>query len=331
MSLSHPAIRSESLRFWAIVAACAGALIAGCSGASDEGDNGTGGQGAQMGGGGGVSGNGTGNGGAKSSATGGKVAATGGKKNTGGAAVTGGAAATCTPAMRGQQGCSCLDPLLVDAGDPLCAAGLTCESVEKKCCDKSGDCSIKSSSGTGGKTGVSTSTLAGGPTGAGGTLSDAGTVHDSGTEPDEDASVGGGTSAGGKTSSGGTTAASTGTAHVGGVTGVGGVTAMGGVGGVGGIGGTGGTGTVACVMGMEQCSCYPGDSCFGPPDIPIQLTCYSHLCVDATSKFYSGDAGAGLDTGCEGTEGCNCYPTHACMGGLTCLSNMCVVVPLDAG
>lgn len=321
MSHRHSVSRSGSARYFAIVAACTAALFAGCSANTEGDDNATGGQVTSLGG------HSSTAGGANSTLTGGKNA-TGGNKNTGGtkpAATTG---ASCTPAMNGQQGCACLDPLTTDGG-PTCYSG-TCSIVKLVCCSTLGDCSIKPSTGTGGTSSSGGKTGAGGVTSnlggshAGGTTNDAGPDEDAGFE--EDASAGGHLAVGGHSSIVGTSGTGgTGTAATGGVWSSGGVPSTGGAGGMGGITAAGGTGSVvSCTLGTEQCGCFQ-NQCFSPWE------CYSDLCVDPNSLIYTG-SGTGINTSCSGTAGCNCYGNHTCNDGLKCMSNLCVAeTAADAG
>jgi len=321
MSHRQSAARRDSARYFAIVTAYTAALFVGCSANTEDDDSAAGGQAATLGGHSNVTG------GAKSTLTGGKNA-TGGNKNTGGTMAASTTGATCTDAMRGQQGCSCLDPLTTDGG-PTCYSG-SCSHVTLVCCSTLGDCSIKPSTGTGGtsnvggKTGVGGVPSSLGGSHAGGTTNDAGPDEDAGFE--EDASVGGHAGVGGHSSiigTGGTGGAET--TATGGVWSSGGISSTGAAGGVGGITSTGGNGTaMSCTLGTEQCGCFR-NQCFSPWE------CYSGLCIDPSSPAYTG-SGTGINTGCSGTEGCNCYGNHTCNDALKCMSNLCVAEPAaDAG
>lgn len=284
MSHRPSAIRNRSVRSIALVAVCAGALIVSCGGNNAEDDDGaTGGISASAGGKANTSAGGV-------PSTGG-TRATGGRKNTGGTTAVKTSAPTCTTAMRGQQGCPCLDPLSTDGG-PTCFAGY-CSNIQNVCCSYAGSCDVIANSGTGGKSGIGGASNAGGQTGIGGTKTSAGgTENDAGG--DEDAGheeVGGGVAVGGSsgtstivtgatggvTSTGGTSATTTWSS--------GGIASIGGAGGVGGITSTSTQATGGADSGVEDAG-EPTSICEGSPgpNLPAGQTCTG----SETCQFFFG-------------------------------------------
>jgi hypothetical protein len=107
-------------------------------------------------------------------------------------------------------------------------------------------------------------------------------------------------------------------------------------------GGAGGSiASSACLTGGLRCACYANNTC------NANLTCVSQVCIEipvaagATAQpgstvvsggMTSSMGGAGGSSACSpGNVRCPCYANNTCNGTLTCISQICVEMPLTGG